>query len=212
MPPHSPYLLGLCSLGWLVACAPDAPPREGERDTSTEAAPVVERLRPRALDQLRVSWPDRSTVDAAVVASLSEDARVRVARSTVPVMLPADLDLTRAARVVDKPQFTTAAFSDRETGKGVSVFVSATKVAHRYGHIRPAERASQVRGGKPAWVLENESIWSVSWDEHGVSYVLEVECARPSEDPRCASPDFALSLVESLRFVGGSFAGEEGSR
>ena len=60
----------------------------------------------------------------------------------------------------------------------------------------------QVRG-RPAWITQNESIWSATWEENGVSYVAEVECSRPT-DARCQSPDVLVELTESLVFVGGA--------
>ena len=78
---------------------------------------------------------------------------------------------------------------------------------HRYPGMERIQPTHTVRQGKPAWVLPNEGIWSVSWEEMGVSYSLDVECERPKDDVRCQSADRAVAIVESLVLVGGSFGG-----
>jgi hypothetical protein len=91
---------------------------------------------------------------------------------------------------------------DREDG--VTVSLQANRLARRHAALPPALGRDVVRG-RDAWITQNEGIWSATWTEHGVSYVLEVECARPGEDARCASDAYVRALAEELVFVGGSF-------
>lgn len=97
-----------------------------------------------------------------------------------------------------------AALSYRDDALTISIH--ATDVSHpvvaddELLQLPPPE--SSVRG-EPARVTMNEQIQSVTWSEGGpsgsaVSYVLEVECARPFDDTRCTESDFVLELAERL--------------
>jgi hypothetical protein len=178
---------------------------DGELPTRTRDVPVS-----KAIDVTRVVWPERSSIDAATLGRLPEAARAKVGESLVPVMLPRGAGLVEVAKLVVKPAFTAVSMTGEGEHVGLTVSVSATRVSHRYADIPKVEGPSRVRGGKPAFVTQNEAIWSVTWFEHGVSYVVEVECARPSEDARCADDKFVTSLVEDLTFVGGAFDPAEG--
>lgn len=57
--------------------------------------------------------------------------------------------------------------------------------------------------GVPALLTDNEGIKSLTWFESGASFALDVECAR-SEDPRCLSADYVVSLANGLTYVGGA--------
>lgn len=173
---------------------------DGELPTRTRDVPVS-----KAIDVTRVVWPERSAIDDATLGRLSQPARAKVSESLVPVMLPRAAGLVDKAKLVVKPAFTAISMTGEGEHAGVTVSVSATRVSHRYADVPEVKGPERVRGGKPAFVTQNELIWSVTWFEHGISYVVEVECARPSEDARCADDKFVRSVVEDLTFVGGSF-------
>ncbi len=175
--------------------SPGAPPN-GELPTRSRDVPVD-----KATDVQRVSWPARAAVDAATFGQLPAEARAEVAKSQIPVLVPAAMAST--AKLVVRPAFTAVSITGTGEHLGLTVSVSATRVAHRY------QNTPRAKGDKPAWITQNELIWSATWRENGVSYVVEVECARPSEDPRCASDAFLRTVVEDLSFVGGSFGGAQ---
>lgn len=158
----------------------------------------------RAVEELRVRRPHASELDGALRAALPADARASLDAASVPVLLPARSSLIDGAKLVVKPAFTAAALRGRGDDEGLTVSISGTKIVHRHAGIEAVSPRDRVRGGKPAWVLMNEQVWSVTWEEHGVSYVVDLECARPSEDARCASPDAVLAIVEELRLAGGA--------
>lgn len=198
-----PLLLVLAAAG----CEPGpgegagAPPN-GELPTRTRDVPVN-----KAVDEVRVSWPDRATIDQPVLASLPAEARALVERSRVPVLVPRAAGLAAAAKLVVRPAFTAVSINGQGEHAGVNVSVSATRVAHRYQGTPEVRGPERVRGDKPAFITQNEGIWSATWRENGLSYVVEVECARPGEDARCRDDAFLRTVVEDLAFVGGAFEG-----
>jgi hypothetical protein len=85
----------------------------------------------------------------------------------------------------------------------LAVSIHASDVVHHAGDgmQAPEPREHTVRG-RPARVLVNDGIRSVTWDEGRTSYVVEVECYRALEDPRCTEAAFVVALAESLVEVG----------
>jgi hypothetical protein len=160
-----------------------------------------------AIDDLRVKWPAPAAIDSAAFARLRVSEQQKIDRAPVPVLVPNTQGVIENLEVVVRSQFVAASGDGTGAHAGVRVFVSATKLAHRYSSHKPIERTHTVRS-LPGWVLQNEGIWSANWEEHGVSYLVEVECSVPATDQRCANSDYLLKLTNELAFVGGSFGRE----
>ncbi len=160
------------------------------------------------VEVVKASWPSAPPDDAAV-RDMTSEARAAMETAIVPVLMPGGPlatgkqiapELTRNAIVISKPTFL--AWSSFTDDRALTVSLSSSVVVHQHAEVRPAAPTSSVRDGKPAWVLQNEGIWSVAWEEFGVWYVVELECSRPGEDARCKDDAAVRSVVESLRFVG----------
>lgn len=205
----SRVILAFLAMAFAPSCSqsgPEASPHEGRPSKPAAASPRAAALaRGRTVSDRNVAWPSPATVDVEAASALSPVDRDAVGRSTIPVLLPRGRELLGGARVVVKPAFYAASIEGAGVLDGVHLSISATKTTHRHAALR-AEKKASVRDGKPAWVLENEGIWSVTWEENGLSYVADLECARPGEDPRCASSEAVLAVVDGLVFVGGSFS------
>lgn len=160
-----------------------------------------------AIDDLRVRWPAPAAIESDALARLPASEQQKIGKAPVPVLVPKNQGLIENLELVVRSHFVAASGDGTGAHAGVHVFVSATKLAHRYSSHRPIERTHSVRS-LPGWVLQNEGIWSANWEENGVSYLLEVECTAPDTDKRCASSDYLLKLTNELAFVGGSFGRE----
>ncbi len=209
----SRVILALLALGVVSGCSgqPGSAPEPGDGRPSKPVvvpARAAARARGRVISERNVAWPAPESIDASAVAALAPADREALHRATVPVLLPRAPALLEAARLVVKPAFYAASIEGAADLAGTHLSISATKTVHRLAALH-AEKTAAVRGGKPAWVLENEGIWSVTWEENGLSYVADLECARPGEDARCASADALVAIVEGLVFVGGSFGASE---
>ncbi len=143
-----------------------------------------------------VIWPASSQVDRGLLGALGAEARAKVSRAPVPVLVPRGSDLAAASLVVE-PEFY--AFSHRHDG--ITVVVQATRREHRYEGVGPVRGDRLVRG-TTGFVTENEGIRSASWRENGVAYTVDLECETPT-DARCADDTLVMSLVDGLAFVGG---------
>ena len=177
----------LCALGLWAACAAGC---EG----GTDAAPVERQ--PAADDRPSATL----TVDQAALQQLPARSREAVAAARLPVLVVDDARLLAAAVVMSEPRWT--AVSSRSDG--ITVSLHATAVRHRFEHIAPHAGRSEVRG-TPAWVTQNEGIWSAAWTEGGVAYSLELECDT-LPDPRCDDSALLLELATKLVVVGGRVA------
>lgn len=167
----------------LVACQ-SAPKSNGTATTTSKVE-----IQP-------VEWPKQS-IDAQALARLPSASQTAVAKSTVPVLVPADPALLAVAVVMVEEVWTAVSAS----GGGVTIAIHCTRLAHKYEGQPPIAGDRDVRGTK-GFVTQNESIRSASWNEHGVGYSLDVECADPTE-ARCGDDKYLLSVVEGLRYVGG---------
>ncbi len=155
---------------------------------------------------LEVAWPEETDLDRDGFAALSSRSQAAVLRSEIPVLVPTDA--IESAIVMARPAWT--AVSARRDGLTISLH--ATRVEHAYAGIAPAKGPHTVRD-QPAFITQNEGIWSVSWKEYGAHYALEVECDDPSE-ARCVDDGQVRALAKTLRYVGGKLHAQqlEGAR
>lgn len=175
-------VLGPALTSLLVAC--NDPPAS----TATANAPNVVTS--------NVIWPASTQIDRALLGALGAEARAKVSRAPVPVLVPRGDDLVAASLVVE-PEFY--AFSHRRDG--LTVAVQATRREHRHEGVGPIRGDRPLRGTM-GFVTENEGIRSASWRENGVAYSVDLECETPT-DARCADDTLVTSIVEGLSFVGG---------
>jgi hypothetical protein len=131
-------------------------------------------------------------VDRSLLDDLAPSSRAAAMASPVPVLLFAG---EWSARSIVTSGAGFYAISAREGELTLSLH--ATNVVHHPGDGSHARREHEVRG-QPALVLVNEGIRSVTWSEGAVSYAVEVECARPFEDPRCTEDLFVLGIANAL--------------
>lgn len=135
-------------------------------------------------------------VDNAARALLRQGSRTIADRAPVPVLVPRAL----AAKATVMSEASWAAVHIGHDG--LTITIQASNLAFFHDEVPPLQANKTVRGA-PAWVTENESIWSASWHEHGVAFTMEVECARPDE-PRCADDTTLIALANDLVAVGGA--------
>lgn len=129
----------------------------------------------------------------SVLEELDDASRRAVLQSPVPVLLLPSEWSARSTVMSGRGYYAVSA-RDGE----LTLSLHATDVVHSRGDgIEARERAHSVRG-RPALVLVNDGIRSVTWEEGTTSYVLEVECFRALEDPRCTEEAFVLELAEQL--------------
>lgn len=164
------------------ALAPQAPAPQGVTSPSPTAAPTVSAARARALlDVMRPS------------------SRAAMAATTVPLLLPDDLGIAATAMVTSGERWVAASIAQGDH----TIAIHATREAMSLPPgDRPAHR-DRLRG-VPATVSSNEGVRVATWMEDGVAYMVDVECSRPSEDPRCTQESFVRALVSGLVRVEGA--------
>ncbi|WP_437285853.1 hypothetical protein [Sorangium sp. So ce406] len=190
----APLAVSILLAAAIAACEQTAPPSEAPRDQAAtlSAAAVVTPV------IATVTWPPAASVDRGALAALPRTAAHAARTSQVPVLVPSRRELLAAPVIVAKDHWTS--FWART--ESLTVSLTMTRLSHKYPSIPPLRGAHSVRG-EPAFVTANEGIWSVSWNENGVSYALDVECASP-EAPACASDALVRELAAELVYVGGA--------
>lgn len=202
---QSRALLLFFSLGLLAACDAPRETAPGSNEPVDVSPQIGDGALSKRVETGAIVWP--SSEPDAVRQTLPTSARDAITRVELPVMLPKQALPLAKAHLVGKPNFYALSTRDADDASGISVVVSATRVVNRDEATRREVQDAtngivSVRGNR-ALATQNEGIWSVTWIERGVSYLVEVECARPSEDARCASADKAIEIASDLVFAGG---------
>jgi hypothetical protein len=130
------------------------------------------------------------------VANLPSDSRLALAQSPFRMLLlPAEY--ASGSRVMTDTHWAAVSYQ----GGGLSISIHATNVWHDGAsdeELAALPRTTGAVHGHPAWETENEGIQSISWNEHDVAFALEVECADPEGDPRCADAALVRDLAGRL--------------
>jgi hypothetical protein len=136
----------------------------------------------------------RAPAASELFSALSPDAREEIRKARVPVLVPADKALAAAAVVTTGEHWSAVSIRGAE----LTIAIHGSDVSHEAPAGASFPKATERVRGVSALIGRNEGILSVSWEEGGIAYSLDVECFRPFEDPRCTKNPYALSLVESL--------------
>lgn len=150
-----------------------------------------------------VRWPDAEARDGAAYEGFDARSRVAIDEAPVPVLVPAPAVALDERSVMRGPEWY-AFWGRRAAGDAeaaVTITLQASRMARVYPGVRPQAGQHTLRG-LPAFVTQNEGIWSASWIEHGVAYDLGLECAPPDAAP-CHDQAELEALAEGLRYVGG---------
>jgi hypothetical protein len=136
-------------------------------------------------------------IDAVALAKLTPEAQSAVTRSPVTVLVPRDAALLAAGTVMaDKSWYAFHAQVN-----GVTIAIQGTNVVHAYPEVAPDDGNTVLRRGR-GYVTVNEGIRTVSFNEEGVAYAVDVECGTAG-DTHCASDAYVLELANGLVKVGG---------
>lgn len=173
-----------------LGCRRDAAPRALDDDVSLPRAEAPTRYRPALRDVLR------------------PEARRALDESTVALLVPNDPGLVATAVVTSGRHWAAASIARGDH----TITVHASRAAPappppprppRRGQ-RPEEPAVEARiRGVPATLRGGDGQRVATWEERGVTYVLDVACTR-ADDPRCGTERFLRDLATSLvRLEGG---------
>jgi hypothetical protein len=193
---------GLLGAQLLLAPACTRSHEQGARGERREAAPSPGSTSPEGRSE-------GSDLDSSVRALLSASSRAEADASPVPILVPRDPELARAAQVTQGPRWGAASIRAGE----LTISIHATNLEHPPDPDDPPQPVAypHVVRGEPASLLRNEEIVSVGWVEDGVAYALEVECFDALTDVRCTEDAYVLALAARLVRVGGG-TGAGGAR
>ncbi len=136
--------------------------------------------------------------DARVKLGLEQGLQSQIDAVPMPVLLPRTASLSSSAFITKGPGWYAAAMD----ADGLNVALHGYSIAHQRPDLVEEFGDEAPKPGEPR-TSRTHMIVSVSFERFGASYIMEVECARPSQDARCADDRFALSLFEELVMVGG---------
>ena len=150
-----------------------------------------------------LQWPRAASIDVSAQSALPAAVRDRLQESPLPVLIPSDRGLLAAAGppTIDSDKYT---FTSRTPDLTVSILASVSAPS-----TDPQPRAQSLprvqAGSRNIFLTQNEGIRVATWEENGVAYSAEVECAKAT-DVRCRDDRYLVSMIEKLAFVGGKGA------
>jgi hypothetical protein len=142
---------------------------------------------------------------AAAAADVSEVREITLpgavqrdlAEADLPVLVPDVAGLDERVTLTRGPGWYAIAMH----GDGLHVTVHGLAVAKDHPDLRP-EQAAAGFGDGTVRVARMHMIWSASFERYGVGYTVDLECARPGADARCADDRAVRALVGALVTAG----------
>jgi hypothetical protein len=126
-------------------------------------------------------------------AELSPLVPERIAGLPLPVLLPPRDPWLTKAKFTSGPRWYAATVRL----DGHHVYLSGNGVVKRVADQAP-------RPMPDLRVVPAEGTMSATWQQFGVTYLVNVECEDPEGDPRCTEQQYVRGLVESLVVAGGA--------
>jgi hypothetical protein len=170
--------------------------------TENQALAVAQPLEPGAR-LAAVATPPR--VDTALLASLPAQAQATIAVSKLPVLVAA-VPLDGFTVLTDTHYVATAGHRMRTLQDGqvsdATVSLHSTNVVHDIEGLAAAKPTHTVHGLGAQFTI-NEGVATVTWEEFGMAFALDVECSQ-HEDARCHDAAFVVAEADALRLVGGA--------
>lgn len=147
-------------------------------------------------------WPADDEIDESVIAMMPSPGRSAVDELSLPGLVLRRHEFASTTKVMPGASGANGAnwYATWAEHDGLVVTLNVSGEARVYPHVKPFEGNERVRD-QPAFVAQNETIWSVTWIENGVAYDLGLECESPTM-PECQDSAFAMGLAEDLAYVG----------
>lgn len=139
-----------------------------------------------------IDWDEAKAYPTGNFDGLSDEQLAKLVGSPVPALVPDRPELWQSATITKGEHWYAASLD----GDAHSVYVSGTRLETVVpGLALPDERPGLKDDFR---ITRNELIVSLTFNAFGAAYVLEVECARPSIDPRCTKDEYAVELANAL--------------
>lgn len=192
------YLVAMGSFFVLIGCSdpaptPDAAARKAAQTVEKPGEGVVVR-EPVALDEIR--WTEVQGHREIGADRLSEQAQQVVKESPIPVLLPDDDGLLGSAYLTIGESWYTASMK----GAGVTVVVNGSGKSREIAGVTTDKEGDGPTKGDHI-LTRTHGIVTLSFQEFGAAYSIDVECEAPMEDSRCTGDDFVINLAEEAGVV-----------
>lgn len=189
-------ILLACALGCADRNTPEAPPE-------TVQAPVEEAQptqRPGDSSRLtEVDWEDARHFHQIALDRLDDGAQKVAADAPVPLLLPDDEQLLGSAHITLGEAWYVASMS----GDDHSVVFNGTHRAHEIPGVSGKKEELHQRPTEHT-ITRTHGIVTMTFEEFGVAYAVDVECERPLENELCTGDEYVISLVEGAGVLEGT--------
>lgn len=209
MKPHWVPLIALLVAGCTSARADDSPHVRGTdpavlHGADREAANEYERAGKLAHNASigepvaeEVSWDEAAGFKQLDAARLPKEEAAKLAAITVPVLAFDDDALLPTALITHFNNWYMLAVK----GDGYSMNVFGSRNARTIPGMEIPQAARDAADDYT--IYRTHQVVTMAWRAFGVSYVINVECAKPMTDTRCTGDDFVVGVAEQLGVIGG---------
>ena len=84
--------------------------------------------------------------------------------------------------------------------EGHHVYIAGIRLVHEYPQIE-LDEAGDALLEQPYRLSRTHQIVTLSFSRFGVGYTIDIECAKPMDDPRCTEDAYAIGIYESLALL-----------
>jgi hypothetical protein len=145
-----------------------------------------------------IEWPPLTASATSILAELTPELHTEVDRMPIPVLLPED--------VVPDMKITLSSTADSVTvsvsGSRNSFVLYGSRIFYSVPGFAPtttSQASAKTIRGISVVASGDEGVWTTTWEEFGVAYMLRMGCEASDND----CEDRILGRVKSLVFVGG---------
>ncbi len=170
----------------------------GESEAQKVKAPVEPSERSTDSQVGDVDWDDARSHRRISSDRLSEEAAMSVERSSVPVLLPDDDALLEGVHITVGDDWYAASMSNEDH----TVLFNGTRRFHQMPGSGGKKEEVDRRPAEYS-ISRTHGIVTMTFEDFGVAYSVDVECKMPLENPLCTEDDYVISLVEGAGVVEG---------
>lgn len=180
-------------------------PREEEEakrrlsDGVDEGSPNTTAPRPPKLVDLQASLEAASEHPRIALRMLPNALASAIEETPLPVLIPSERALQNdeayeGANFIGAERWYSVSFSFDD---GLSLELRGVSAARDHQGYEPPESAAL----EGPTLSRTHGIVDLTFSRFGIGYALQIECAEPLSDPRCAKEDFVQGVFESLLLV-----------
>ena len=191
-------ILGVAALV-LSGCSDPSPTPDTNTIASPQTVEVPEAPGAEPQEDTEIQWDQADRYTPISPALLNDEAARAGQDAPLPVLLPVDPDLLASAVITVGESWYTASMRTSE----LTVLFKGSAAGREVPGLGTNKEGDQPSSDDHV-LTRTHGIVTLTFQEFGAAYSIDVECARPMEDSRCTADDYIIELAETAGVLGKS--------